>query len=118
MPVWKTFRHNGVAFPPAHSHTGLTIFVAGEPEQLTPLGDEMAYQFAKKKDTPYVQDPVFVQNFMKHFSKELPEKFRGAKFSEVDLSSFYRLVDEEKRRKDAITQDEKKLQAASRKELR
>jgi DNA topoisomerase I len=118
MPVWKTLRHNGVAFPPAHSPTGLTITVRGQNLTLTPLGDEMAYQFAKKKDTPYVQDPVFVQNFMKHFSKELPQQFRDAKFNEVDFAQYYRLVDNEKRRKENQSKEEKKLQAASRKELR
>ena len=74
MPVWKTLRHSGVAFPPAHSPTGLTMAIRGEVVTPSPLGDEMAYQFAKKKDTPYVQDPVFVENFMKYFSKELPAR--------------------------------------------
>jgi DNA topoisomerase-1 len=118
MPVWKTLRHNGVAFPPVHSPTGLTVAVRGEPVTLSLLGDEMAYQFAKKKDTPYVQDPVFVQNFMKYFSKELPSRFSGVKFSDMDFSKFYKLVDEEKRRKEATTKEEKKLQGASRKEMR
>ena len=118
MPVWKTLRHNGVAFPPPHSPTGLKITVKGEPLELTPLGDEMAYQFAKKKDTPYVQDPFFVENFMKHFSKELPAKFKGVKFSDIDFSKFYRLIDKEKRRKEIATKDEKKRLAASRKEQR
>jgi len=118
MPVWKTLRHNGVAFPPAHSPTGLTINIRGESVALPPLADEMVYQFAKKKDTPYVQDPVFVENFMKHLSKELPSQFRGIKFSEIDFSKFYGLVDAEKRRKEAMTKEEKKLQAATRKEVR
>jgi len=78
----------------------------------------MAYQFAKKKDTPYVQDPVFVQNFMKYFSKELPSRFSGVKFSEMDFSGFYKLIEEEKRRKEVVTKDEKKRLAASRKEQR
>ena len=118
MPVWMTLRHKGVAFPPAHPPTGLTAKVRGEQVALSPLGDEMAYQFAKKKDTPYVQDPVFVENFMRYFSKELPPRLSGVKFSEVDLSRYHRLVDEEKRRKEAVSKDEKKLQAASRKEAR
>jgi len=118
MPVWKTLRHNGVAFPPAHSPTGLAVTIRGEKITLPPLADEMAYQFAKKKDTPYVQDPVFVENFMKYFSKELPQNFRSAKFSDIDFSQYYRRVDEEKRRKESMTKDEKKLQAATRKEAR
>ncbi len=65
MPEWKTFRHNGIAFPPPYETKGLTIGVKGQTVTLSALGEEMAYNFAKKKDTPYVQDPVFVQNFMK-----------------------------------------------------
>ena len=68
----------------------------------------MAYNLAKKKDTPYVQDPVFVGNFMKYFAKELPTAFRSASFSEVDFSDFYGLVDAEKRAKEAQTKEEKK----------
>jgi DNA topoisomerase-1 len=94
------------------------VAVRGELVTPSPLGDEMAYQFAKKKDTPYVQDPVFIQNFMKCFSKELPPRLSDAKFSEIDLSKFYELVDEEKRRKEAASKDEKKRLAASRKEQR
>jgi DNA topoisomerase I len=118
MPSWKTLRHNGVAFPPEHVVKGLTITVRGEPLTLSPLADEMAYHFAKKKDTPYVQDPVFVENFMKYFTKELPPHLRRVKFSEIDLSKFYRLVDQEKRAKESYSKEEKKRLAASRKEQR
>ena len=72
MPVWKTFRHNGIAFPDPYVPRGLSIRVSGQVIKLSPLAEEMAYQFAKKKDTPYVQDPVFRANFMKYFVKELP----------------------------------------------
>ena len=55
MPVWKTFRHNGIAFPPPHDVKGVGIVIRGQMVSLSPLADEMAYNFAKKKDTPYVQ---------------------------------------------------------------
>src|ERR1700722_20019593 len=115
MPVWKILRHNGVAFPDPYIPKGLTVAIRGEPVSLSPMAEEMAYNFAKKKDTPYVQDPVFVANFMKHFSKELPEAFRGASFSEIDFSQFYRLADAEKHAKEAMGKEEKKGQAVSRK---
>jgi DNA topoisomerase I len=118
MPVWKTLRHSGVAFPPEHPVKGLTVTVRGESVALSPLAEEMAYQFAKKKDTPYVKDPVFVENFMKYFSEELPQNLKGVKFSEIDFSKFYRLVDQEKREKESMSKDEKKRLAASRKEQR
>jgi DNA topoisomerase-1 len=118
MAVWKTLRHNGVAFPDPYVARGLTVTIRGEAVSLSPLAEEMAYNLAKKKDTPYVQDPVFVGNFMKFFVKEIPAAFRSASFSEVDFSKVYRVVDAEKRAKEALTKDEKKGQALSRKERR
>jgi DNA topoisomerase-1 len=118
MPVWKTLRHNGVAFPDPYVSKGLTVKIRGVTVSLSLIAEEMAYNLAKKKDTPYVQDPVFVGNFMKYFRKELPEEFMNSSFSDVDFSQVYNLVDAEKRAKEAITREEKKSTAASRKEQR
>ena len=119
MPVWKTFRHNGIAFPDPYVPKGLSIRVSGQEIRLSPLAEEMAYQFAKKKDTPYVQDPVFRTNFMKYFVKQLPPPVtKQTRFDDVDLSQLYRVVDEEKRDKEAMTKEAKKSLAASRKEKR
>jgi DNA topoisomerase-1 len=117
MPVWRTLRHNGVAFPDPYLPRGLTVRVSGQEVKLSPLAEEMAYQFAKKKDTLYVQDPVFRANFMKYFVKELPAPVtKQTRFEELDLSQFYRLVDDEKRQKEAMTKEVKKSLAQSRKE--
>jgi DNA topoisomerase-1 len=119
MPVWRTLTHNGVAFPDPYLPRGLSVRVSGQEVKLSPLAEEMAYQFAKKKDTPYVQDPVFVANFMKYFVKQLPPQLsKQAKFQDCDFSQFYRLVDEEKRDKETMTKEAKKALASSRKEKR
>jgi len=119
MPVWRTLSHNGVAFPDPYIPRGLSIRVSGQEVKLSPLAEEMAYQFAKKKDTPYVQDPVFVANFMEYFVKQLPPTVsKQAKFPDFDFSQFYRVVDEEKRDKDAMTKEAKKSLATGRKEKR
>jgi DNA topoisomerase-1 len=91
------------------------VRVRGEPVALSPLAEEMAYQLAKKKDTPYVQDPVFVENFMKSFSKELPAPYQAVGFGDVDFSQFYDLVDHEKRTKESLTKEDKKALAGERK---
>jgi len=78
----------------------------------------MAYHFAKKKDTPYVKDPVFVVNFMNDFVQQLPPEYRGIRFEDVDFSRFYDMVDQEKRRKESMGKEEKKALAAQRKLLR
>ena len=117
MPVWRTLRHNGVAFPDPFLPKGLSVRLAGQELKLSPLAEEMAYQFAKKKDTPYVQDPVFRENFMRYFAKELPPPAtKNTKFEELDFSQFYGLVDDEKRQKESMTKDAKKTLAQTRKE--
>jgi DNA topoisomerase-1 len=119
MPVWKTFRHNGIAFPDPYVPKGLSVRASGQEVKLSSLAEEMAYQFAKKKDTPYVQDPVFVANFMKYFVKELsPPAGKQTKFQDVDFSQLFRLVDQEKAQKETMSKEAKKSLALARKEKR
>ena len=115
---WTTLSHNGVTFPDVYSPRGLSVKVKDRPAALSPLAEEMAYHLAKKKDTPYIQDPAFTANFMRDFAGQLPDWSKGAKFSDVDFSELFHLVDEEKAQKEAISKDEKKKLAASRKERR
>ena len=56
---WKTLQHNGIAFPPPFESKGITIKIKGEKVPLNLEQEEMVYQWAKKKDTPYVQEKVF-----------------------------------------------------------
>jgi DNA topoisomerase IB len=115
---WKTLSHNGVHFPPKYEPAGLSVKVRGRPVELSPLAEEMAYLFTKKKDTPYVQDPVFISNFTNDFLRQLPPWCKGAKFDDIDFREFYRKVDQEKAAKEALTKEQRKAQAASRKDQR
>ena len=90
----------------------------GKQVELSPLAEEMAYNLAKKKDTPYVQDSAFTANFLGDFVKQLPAWCGGAEFKDVDFSELYRKVDAEKAAKESMTKDQKKALAASRKERR
>ena len=115
---WKTLSHNGVSFPEPYKPDGLTIRVKGRQVALSPLAEEMAYALAKKKDTPYVQDPTFTANFMKDFGKELPDWCRGARYSDVDFGELFSKVDREKAAKETMSKEEKKALAAERKARR
>ena len=53
---WKTLQHNGILFPPDFESKGIKIRIKGQDVSLDLLQEEMIYQWAKKKDTPYVQD--------------------------------------------------------------
>jgi len=115
---WKTLSHNGVNFPDPYQPEGLHVSVKGTQVGLSPLAEEMAYNFAKKKDTPYVQDPVFAANFMRDFAGELPPWCKGIEYKDADFSELYRKVDAEKAAKESMTKDQRKALAAARKERR
>lgn len=115
---WNTLIHNGVAFPPAYNYKGLSIKIKGKEIKLTPEQEEMAYAWAKKKDTPYIKDDVFITNFLSDFLRLFPEEFRDANVKDIDFNSLYEYVDNEKRAKELLSKEEKKILAAERKKIR
>ena len=115
---WKTLRHNGIIFPPEYESRKFSITIRGKKIKPDLLQEEMAYQWAKKKDTPYVQDAVFQSNFTKDLAKVLGPEYKGLEYKDVDFAEAYRIVDMEKDRKDAMTKEERKEAAAKRKEIR
>ena len=115
---WKTLKHNGILFPPPFESQGIKIKIKGEKVDLDLLQEEMIYQWAKKKDTPYAQDKVFQKNFVKDFAKTLPSKFKNISLSDIDFSAANKVVDKEKDAKEAMSKEAKKSLAAKRKKLR
>lgn len=115
---WKTLQHNGILFPPAYEAHGIKIKIKGESVDLDLNQEEMIYQWAKKKDTPYAQDKVFQKNFTDDFVKTLPPKFKNILYQDIDFSHAYKIVDKEKDLREMMTKEEKKVLAVKRKELR
>jgi len=113
---WKTFEHAGVLFPPEYEPKKTPVGIRGKKTVLTPLQEEMAYQWAKKKDTPYAQDRVFRDNFVRDFAKELGQAKLA--FADLDFSAMNRRVDREKAEREAMTPEQRKALAAGRKEAR
>ena len=115
---WKTLQHNGILFPPAYEAQGIKIKIKGELVDLDVNQEEMVYQWAKKKDTPYAQDKVFQKNFTADFVKTLDSKFKKISYEGIDFSNAFKVVDKEKDLKEMMTKEEKKSIAVKRKELR
>ena len=115
---WKTLQHNGILFPPLFESQGIKLKIKGENVTLDLNQEEMVYQWAKKKDTPYAQDKVFQKNFTADFAKTLSSKFQKISYEDIDFSNAYKLVDKEKDLKEMMTKEEKKALAVKRKELR
>ncbi len=115
---WKTLQHNGILFPPFFESQGIKLTIKGENVPLDLSQEEMVYQWAKKKDTPYAQDKIFQKNFTIDFAKTLLSKFKKISYQDIDFSNAYKLVDKEKDLKEMMTKEEKKALAVKRKELR
>jgi DNA topoisomerase-1 len=115
---WKKLQHNGILFPPEYEKQGITIKVKGETINLDINQEEMIYQWAKKKDTPYAQDKVFQKNFTKDFAKTLDSKFKKISYEDIDFSNAYKSVDKEKDLKEMMTKEDRKALSVKRKELR
>ena len=115
---WKTLQHNGILFPPEYEAQGIKIKIKGESVNLDVNQEEMVYQWAKKKDTPYAQDKVFQKNFTADFAKTLDSKFKKISYEDIDFSNAYKVVDKEKDLKEMMTKEDRKALAVKRKELR
>ncbi|CAI9831838.1 2-alkenal reductase protein [Nitrosopumilaceae archaeon] len=115
---WRTLQHKGVLFPPEYEPRGFHVTIRGKRMRLGPLAEEMIYQWAKKKDTPYVQDRTFQRNFVADFAGEMGPGFKGLKYADIGMGEAYRLVDLEKSRREMLTKEERKELAAERKRVR
>jgi len=111
----NSLRHNGVLVPPRYVGRGLTIRVRGEAVKLNDEQEEMAVAWAKKIGTPYVEDPVFKENFHRDFSTKLGMNVLPG---DVDYSEVLRNVLQEREDKANLPAEERKRQAIKRKELR
>ncbi len=112
---WSSLIHNGVIFPQKYAFKGFPIKIRGAPFKATPLQEEMLFAIARKIGTPYLEDPVFIENFMSDFSKTLPRELMEVKFGEIDLSAIRKFQEEEKAAKERLTKEEKKALLNARK---
>ncbi|MDQ4022441.1 MAG: DNA topoisomerase I [Thermoproteota archaeon] len=107
---WSTLEHRGVAFPPEYQSRGIGIIIRGERFILNRDQEELIYAWAKKKNTHYIQDPIFQSNFLNDLRALLPDKFRSIDFiNDIDFSEAFRLVDQENAIKEAEIQRIKNL---------
>lgn len=109
--------HNGVLIPDPPEFYRLTLYIRGESVELTPKQEEMAVAWARKQGTPYVEDSVFVRNFLYDFSKELGME-PVLKIDEVDFTPAYEIVLAERQARANMTKEERKALAAEGKALR
>lgn len=97
---WKTLEHNGVAFPPSHILKGISIYINNEKLIINKEQEEIVYAWAKKKDTHYIKDDLFQNNFLDDLKKILPQKFQNINnINEIDFSDAFKFVENEMKQK-------------------
>jgi len=87
---WKKLEHNGILFPPDFETKKIKIKIKGENVDLDIKQEEMIYQWAKKKDTPYAQDKVFQKNFVADFAKTFGNKYKKLELADIDFKNAFR----------------------------
>jgi DNA topoisomerase-1 len=106
--------HNGVLVTEPPASRRLALRIRGWLVELTPKQEEMALAWAKKHGTPYVEDPVFIQNFMEDFGKALRARL-PLSLDEVDFTPAINIILAERVAREALTKEERKALAAERK---
>jgi len=112
----KQLIHKGILIP-TYEAKGFQIAFKMQTIKLTPKQENMALAWVKKLGTEYVKDSTFVKNFFKDFSQSLDIKGKISP-KNFDFSEIQEYCDSEKRRKEALTKEERKMQARLRKEKR
>jgi len=113
----KQLIHNGIVVPEPAPPVGLVLEIRGRRVALTPKQEEMALAWARKQGTPYVEDPVFVANFLADWSEALGLKVALAE-EEIDFRPAIRVVEAEREAKEQLSKEERKALAAERKAQR
>ena len=106
--------HNGIIIAPKPPRYHLVLTIRDNPIALTALHEEMALAWARKQGTPYVEDRVFVANFMTDFSAAL-DISPPLTVNEVGFEPALRIIQAERAAKAALTKEERKAAAAVRK---
>jgi len=124
---WVTLHHNGVCFPPEYIAKNLPFKIDNQNYTLNKDQEELIYAWTKKKDTHYVQDPIFQQNFLTDFKRLLPKDIQNSihEVGQLDMSEFMTFVDSEKAAKERekiawgnLAREERKKIALERKKER
>ncbi|CAN0920296.1 DNA topoisomerase 1 alpha [Linum grandiflorum] len=104
---WTTLVHNGVIFPPPYKPHGVKMRYNGKQVDLTPEQEEVATMFAVMKDTDYMQQPKFLENFWNDWREILGKNHVIQKFDDCDFTPIYDWHQQEKEKKKQMSKEDK-----------
>lgn len=106
---WKTLEHNGVMFPEKYVKHGTGLIYDGVDIKLNIEAEEYATIYARYKETEYIKNKKFRDNFWKDWKKLLDNNLRAIikDFSKCDFSKIYDHIVSEKEKTANLTKEEK-----------
>jgi len=110
-----SMHHNGVMVPPRYEPQGLSVNIKGVEYRLKPEEEERIVAWAKKIGTPYVDDPIFADNFHKDLSELMETPILPG---DIDYNPIYEMVVAEREYKKNLSKEEKKRLREERKVIR
>ncbi|WP_455367918.1 hypothetical protein [[Eubacterium] cellulosolvens] len=113
----KQLIHNGVIVPERYKPKGFHIRLNNKERALTPVQEEMAVAWVKKLGTEYVEDKVFVKNFLTDFCNALGID-PNLNLDNYDFAEIIRFVEAERQAKLSMSKEEKKRLTEERKKKR
>lgn len=108
--------HNGVLVP-RHDWKRLHIIVKERRTELTPEQEEMAIAFVRKMGTAYINDRVFVRNFLRDFCEALNIREK-LPIEDFNFSPVLQFVERERMLRLGLSKEEKKRLTEQRKAKR
>ncbi|HUU77818.1 MAG TPA: DNA topoisomerase I [candidate division Zixibacteria bacterium] len=105
MTQINDLKHNGVLILDI-PYLELTIEIKGKPFKLNPEQEQMAIAWVRKLSTPYVEDPIFCENFFKDFSEVLG--FDNLTDDDIDFTNVIDYIEDERLKRESLTKEEKK----------
>ncbi|MGQ9780965.1 MAG: hypothetical protein ACUVQ8_01750 [Nitrososphaeria archaeon] len=113
--MWQLI-HHGV-YIPKYEPVGLTLKYKGLLLRLDAEAEQMAIAFVKKFGTDNMSDPVFVSNFLRDFNKKMGIS-EASKVEDFDWREIVDYIEQEKRKRESLSREEKKRIAEERKKAK
>jgi len=111
---WESLIHNGVLFPPEYEYKKYKVSVLEKEIILSAEAEELAYAWAQKLETEYVQDKVFQKNFWEDFSQLIPVEYKKTRFPQD--WNFYTILKDIQKKKLEKKEKDKYLRLKEKKE--
>jgi DNA topoisomerase-1 len=108
---WTILHHNGPLFPPLYKPHNIPVIINSNKYMLSEQAEEYATMYAKYLNTDYINNNRFKKNFWKDFKKVLSfqDDFTETvnSIDDIDFSLIHNYLEEIKKNKISISQNEK-----------